>query len=206
MNVPGHPFTSKQVRSEHGGAVPMIAEASRRLQAVSSRLRTFLQQKLKQIEAVAVQCEQIVTQRDSLLQLKEEVLRHRGEWERGQQGRTEELQCEQERLIEAWQKLDDERRQFLMQKESMELPGGNASSSVDSYMPLFGADAPSDPRSPFETKTAATYAEPKRIHGPAAVAASRESALDQFHRLKREVQKHVHRLQEEPCASGNGNY
>jgi hypothetical protein len=190
-----------------GGVAPMIAEASRRLQAVSQRLRTFLQQKLKQFEAVSMQCERIVTQRDSLLRMKDEVLRDKGEWERRRQGQMDELRGEQDRLIEAWQRLEEEQRQILIQHETMSLQGGHVTgSSVDSLMPSFAATVTPAPPSSFESKTGSVFAEPKHFHGPAAVNMSRESALDQFQRLKREIQKHVKRLQEAPCGNGNGNH
>ena len=224
MNASGHPMTSQQIRSERlqpasdpadaghyerGGVAPMIAEASRRLQAVSQRLRAFLQQELQQFEDVAVQCERIVRQRDSLLQMKDDVLRDKEEWEHQRQAQIDELRGEQDRLIEGWQKLEDEQdeqRQILARQDSMPQHAGQApGDGLDALMPSFAATAPGAPPAPFEQKSGHVFVEPRHFRGPAVVNMSRESALDQFQRLKRDVQKHVKRLQESPCGNGNGD-
>jgi hypothetical protein len=238
MNASGQPYASDPGYGAHdewavsggaadaralaGGVAPMIADASRRLQTVSQRLRGFLQQKLKQFEAVSRQCESIVTQRESLMRLQQEVLRDKQEWEQRRLGQIEELRGEQDRLIEAWQKLEDEQRQSLSRPASPQPPGHGPSDETDALMPSFAAAPPPTfsvspspsfpaaaatrgPASPFASKSGTVFAEPKFHHGPAAVSVSREAALDQFQRLKREVQKHVQRHQEPFHTNGNGN-
>jgi hypothetical protein len=194
MNVSGHTDTSER------------NEAVRRLQAVNARLRTFLQEKLKQFEAISRQCEEIVSQRDSLTHIKEQMLKDKGDWERRRQKQMDELRGEQDRLIEGWQKLEEEQRQILVQHDTAQLQGGAASSAVDAFMPSFSTAAPpaaAGPPPAFESKPGGVYVEARRCHGPAAVSMSRDSALEQFQRLKREIQKHVNRLRETPCANGN---
>ena len=202
-------------RAAVGGVAPMIAEASRRLQTVSQRLRAFLQQKLKQFEAVSRQCETIVTQRESLRRLQEEVLREKEEWEQRRLGQIEEIRAEEDRLIEAWQKLEDEQRRSGSREDSPPPQEYTPASETDALMPSFSvaepppftaAAVPRSPASPFASKNGAVFAEPKFHQGPAAAGMSREAALDQFQRLKRDVQRHVQRHEQQLQSNGNGRH
>lgn len=203
MNTPNHstfamPMPTSGAPGQRASGV--VAEASRRLHAVSERLSQFLQQKLAQFEAAAGQCEQLLAERNSLSARREELDRDRNGWERQREQQMREIRGEQDRLIDAWNKIEDEQRRMLARQD---MPQGGTAGAPPSEpaqtaepTPLAGLATGFD--------SGSVYAEPARQYANAAVALTREEAVEQFQRLKRDCRNHALRMQQNSRAGVNG--
>ena len=175
------------------GVGGVVAEASRRLHAVSERLKQFLQQKLSQFETAARQCEQVLAQRNSLAALRDEITREKTEWNQQREQQAAEFRNEQDRLIEAWNKMEETQRRMLAHQD---LPPVNTSSVA---APV-SADPVALPVSDAAFEGGSVFVESARQ--PAAMALSREEAVEQFRRLKQDCRNHAQRVQRESHVNG----
>jgi len=188
--------------------VRTIGEAAQRLQTVSEKLRQFLTQKLSQLETASRQCEHMLAERNALLQQREQWQREKAEWEQHRQSLLEEIRGEQDRLIDAWNRLEDEQRQLLIQQETLGVQQHAGTTAAPKELPA-ASDLPSESYfAPGDSPAAkganqAVFKQQTFQSATASVALSRESALEQFQRLKREVRNHVKRIQERSCGNGN---
>ncbi|MFQ5730753.1 MAG: hypothetical protein ACE5KM_02240 [Planctomycetaceae bacterium] len=193
-NVLPEPVSASSSAAGHGmGAI--VAEASRRLQTVSDRLKQFLQQKLVQFETAARQCEQVLAQRHSLTAMRKEIAHEKSDWDQQRQQQVDEIRREQDRLIEAWRNMEHEQRRMLAQQELPRQQTAPRDVSIPAAPPATAEAVVTASPSTAGFDGGSVFVEPTRQVAPAAVALSREDAMDQFRRLKQECRKHVERVQ-----------
>lgn len=203
MNIANHYRSSdRDGRSHPDGS---LTEYSQRLRAVAEGLGRFLEEHLRRLETAATQCEQVLAQKRTVERGAEELEQDRREFEQQRERQIDVVRQEQDRLIEAWHKLEGEQRRVITHQETAPALHDTVS---------FAAPAPGAP-GPVGAASAPVEAAPAAVaeHRPLSIAAtarqnpmpamSRESALDQFQRLKREIRNHVQRVHRRPQTNGN---
>lgn len=186
-------------RRERSNSDAALSGHIQRMQSVVEGLGRFLEEQLHRLERAANQCEEMISQKRTVERNLSELDQERNEFEREREKQIADIRQEQDRLIEAWHRLEGEQRRVLSQKDATPSMRETVSFSRKAATTATLPETPtSTPTLPLEQPE---YGEPARTRPVASV--SRESALEQFQRLKREIRNHVQRVQRTPQNNGN---
>jgi len=166
------------------GTPPTTWELARRLRLAAENLQSFLGEQLRRLEEVAQECERVLSSRHVLQQAYDELQRERRQWEQQREQKQQEIQEEQDRLIDAWKTLEEEQRKLLARDEG-------ASRTPAPRTAWDSATSPPVAETPTPTSIdKSVFVEGTPTPVPASGVISREAALEQFERLKRDIRKH----------------